>query len=215
MLGVALLVIAWSLALSAGTTHAQSSRSAAPGTHHMASRHCHTITKRCLCPPGQKVPKYCTLCKKGQHADPASHSCQSNRAKHACRNPVTGKAVHYRGNRLPLRCKRPPKAISDPPKHVHRHSAVIKGHIHVRSNLRTRWYFIWGQCGQLIHKTRIRVVGKKHHHFKITLHHLIPGTLYCYRIVGYNKRGKSVGKIERFRTEIAKKPKKHPHGFTG
>jgi hypothetical protein len=169
----------------------------------------------CECSAGRpRTQDYCDWCNPGTHIDPRTRKCVGVKAAHQCRNPLTRKIIKYRGSRKPILCFRPPRVVTEPPRHVRRHSAVLRGRIDPH-RLGTHWYFFWGACPHLNHRTPIHTTHHKTH-VSVTVHHLRSGTRYCYRVVGVSRRGMAIGGLQHFRTLIAKPPTiKKPHGFTG
>jgi hypothetical protein len=127
---------------------------------------------------------------------------------HNKRGTGRGAIRHFRAKGQP-----PPKPITGPSRGVHRRTVVITGVVLDPNHFRTHWYFVWGACPALNHRTKGGYVYKRTP-VSVTLHNLNPGTVYCYELVEHNKGGTSIGTDRRLRTTIAKPPKK-PHGFTG
>ena len=228
---VALLAVVWALTLTAAPSQAN-----CPNGEKVC--HCPVGSKTCHCPPSHpRTGVYCEFCNPGTVYDPNTKTChkqcpagtvynpKTGTCKHKrpppppkkhCKNPRTGHIIKYPpGHKKPLLCFRPPKAItgSSHAHHIRRHSAVITGVVLDPHHFKTRWFFLWGKCPNLNHRTKGGYVYKRTH-VSATLHHLHPGTVYCYRLVAKNKRGTALGAVKRFRTKISQRPKK-PHGFTG
>ena len=205
--GAALLVVGGVLALAAVPSQAACPNGAKTCTCPVGSNSCH-------CPPGfPRTQDYCEFCNPGSQYDPKTKTCVAVEAAHFCRNPRSGKLIKYHGSRKPLLCFPPPRAVTNGPLHVKRHSAHIAGLVLDPHHFKTHWYFLWGACSRLNHRTKGGVVHRRTHVSAI-LYRLHPGTVYCYRLVAFNRRGRAVGRIMRFRTHISRRPRR-PHGFTG